>query len=86
MAPLDDAQFEAAERLALALRRAGIATRLLPATKREKVFKYSTAAGLPRIVLVGAEEAASGMFALRQAGGAEQRLGQAELIAALLAR
>lgn len=86
VAPLDDAQFEAAERLALALRRAGIATRLLPATKREKVFKYSTAAGLPRIVLVGAEEAASGMFALRQAGGAEQRLGQAELIAALLAR
>jgi histidyl-tRNA synthetase len=86
VAPLDDAQFEAAERLALALRRAGIPTRLLPATKREKVFKYSTAAGLPRIVLVGAEEAASGLFALRQAGGAEQRLDQAALIAALQAR
>ena len=86
VAPLDDAQFEAAERLALALRRAGIATRLLPATKREKVFKYSTAAGLPRIVLVGAEEAASGQFALRVAGGAEQRLDQAALIAVLQAR
>jgi histidyl-tRNA synthetase len=84
VAPLDDAQFEAAERLALALRRAGISTRLLPATKREKVFKYSTAAGLPRIVLVGAEEAASGTFALRVQGGAEQKLDTAALIAALL--
>ncbi|HEX4459457.1 MAG TPA: histidine--tRNA ligase [Polyangia bacterium] len=86
VAPLEDAQFEAAERLALALRRAGISTRLLPATKREKVFKYSTAAGLPKIVLVGPEEVASGQFALRQAGGAEQKLDQAALIAALQSR
>ncbi len=83
VAPLDDAQFEAAERLALALRRAGVATRLLPALKRDKVFKYSTAAGLPQLVLVGADEAASGLFALRTQGGQEQRLDQAGLIAAL---
>lgn len=83
IAPLDDAQFEAAERLALALRRAGVATRLVPAMKRDKVFKYSTAAGLPRLVLVGAEEAQSGVYPLRTQGGAEQKLDQAGLIAAL---
>jgi histidyl-tRNA synthetase len=83
VAPLEDAQFEAAERLALALRRAGVATRLMPAAKRDKVFKYSTAAGLPKLVLVGAEEAASGLYALRVQGGAEQKLDEAGLIAAL---
>ena len=77
VAPLDDAQFEAAERLALALRRAGVATRLLPAMKREKVFKYSTAARLPQLVLVGADEAASGVYALRTQGGQEQKLDEA---------
>ena len=86
IAPLEDAQFEAAERLALALRRAGVATRLLPAQKRDKVFKYSTAAGLPRLVLVGAEEAQSGVYRLRTQGGEEQRLDQAGLIAALTPR
>jgi len=83
VAPLDEAQFEAAERLALALRRAGVAVRLMPASKRDKVFKYSTAAGLPRVVLIGADEAASGVFPLRVAGGAEQRLDLDGLIAAL---
>jgi histidyl-tRNA synthetase len=83
LAPTDDAQFEAAERLALALRRAGVPTRLMPATKRDKVFKYSTAAGLPKLVLVGAEEAASGIYSLRVQGGAEQKLDEAGLIAAL---
>ena len=76
--PLDDAQFEAAERLALALRRGGVATRLLPAMKRDKIFKYSTAAGLPQLILVGADEAASGVYALRTQGGerAEARRGR----------
>ncbi|MDB4971594.1 MAG: histidyl-tRNA synthetase [Myxococcales bacterium] len=83
VAPLDPAQFEAAERLALALRRAGIATRLLPATKRDKVFKYSTAAGLPKLILVGSDEAATKIYALRTQGGQEQKLDQAALIAAL---
>lgn len=83
VAPLEPAQFEAAERVAFALRRAGIATRLLPATKKDKLFKYSTAAGLPRVILVGADEAASGKYALRAAGGEEQRLDEAGLIAAL---
>jgi histidyl-tRNA synthetase len=83
IAPLDEAQFEAAERLALALRRAGVATRLLPASKRDKIFKYSTAAGLPRLILVGADEAASGVYPLRVQGGQEQRLDQAALVAEL---
>ncbi|HEX6837187.1 MAG TPA: histidine--tRNA ligase [Polyangia bacterium] len=81
VAPAEDAQFEAAERLALALRRAGVATRVLPATKREKIFKYSTAAGLPKLVLVG-----DGFFALREKGGEEQRLDEAGVVAALSRR
>jgi histidyl-tRNA synthetase len=78
VAPADDAQFEAAERLALALRRAGVATRLLPAMKRDKIFKYSTAAELPKLVLVGPD-----FFALREKGGEEQRLDEAGVVAAL---
>jgi histidyl-tRNA synthetase len=83
VAPLEAGDFEAAERVALALRNAGIATRLVPAAKKDKLFKYSTAAGLPRVVLVGAEEAASGKYALRTAGGEEQRLDTAALVEAL---
>ena len=78
VAPVDAAQFEAAERLALALRRAGVATRLLPAMKRDKIFKYSTAADLPKLVLVGAD-----FVALREKGGEEQRLDEAGVVAAL---
>ena len=83
VAPLSAAEFEAAERVALALRNAGIATRILPALKRDKLFKYSTASELPRLILVGADEVASGKFALRTAGGEEQRLDEAALVAAL---
>jgi histidyl-tRNA synthetase len=78
VAPLEAAQFEAAERVALALRRAGVATRLLPAMKRDKIFKYSTAAELPKLVLVGGDH-----IALREKGGEEQRLDEAGLVAAL---
>lgn len=83
VAPLEEAQVEAAEVLARALRRAGVATRLLPAMRRDRVFKYSTAAGLPRLVLVGAEEVKTGRYALRMQGGEEQQLDQSQLIAAL---
>ncbi len=83
VAPVDDAQFEAAERLALALRQGGVATRLVPAMKRDKIFKYSTAAGLPQLILVGADEASSGVYALRTQGGSEQKLDVAGLVAAL---
>ncbi|MGZ3407918.1 MAG: ATP phosphoribosyltransferase regulatory subunit, partial [Polyangia bacterium] len=86
VAPLDDAQFEAAERLALALRRGGVATRLLPATKRDKIFKYSTAAGLPQLILVGEAEVQSGVYPLRVQGGQEQRLDEKTLIATLTRR
>ena len=78
VAPVDDAQFEAAERLALALRRGGVATRLVPAMKRDKIFKYSTAAGLPKLVLVD-----GGVFKLREKGADERQLDEAGLLAAL---
>jgi hypothetical protein len=55
----------------------------MPASKRDKVFKYSTAAGLPRLILVGADEARTGVYALRVVGGEEQRLDEAGLILAL---
>jgi hypothetical protein len=64
--------------VALALRRAGVATRLLPAMKRDKIFKYSTAAELPKLVLVAGDH-----IALREKGGEEQRLDEAGLVAAL---
>jgi histidyl-tRNA synthetase len=65
---------EAAQKLALTLRRAGVAARVVPALKdRGAVFKYSTATGLERVILVGPDEAASGVYGLRQAGGSEQR-------------
>ena len=84
VAALDDAQVEPAERLALALRRAGIAVRFGGVQKRDKVYKYSTAAGLPRVVLVGEEEARSGVYALRDADTRQERkLSEPELIAAL---
>jgi len=78
VAPTEPAQFEAAERVALALRRAGVATRLLPAMKRDKIFKYSTAAELPKLVLVGSDGCA-----LREKGGEEQKLDEAGVVAAL---
>jgi len=78
IAPVDDTQFEAAERLALALRRGGVATRLVPAMKRDKIFKYSTAAGLPKLVLVD-----GGVFKLREKGADERQLDEAGLLAAL---
>jgi histidyl-tRNA synthetase len=86
IAPLEDAQFEAAERLASALRRAGVATRLLPAMRREKVFKYSTAANLPRLVLIGAEDAARGVYPWRTMGVEVQELAESGLIAGLARR
>src|SRR4029079_11396674 len=83
IAALDRSFSETAQRLALALRRAGIATRVLPATKRDKALKYSTAAGLPRLVLIDEEAAQRGVFELRTAGGEARRLSEADLISAL---
>jgi histidyl-tRNA synthetase len=81
----DAAQFAGATELALQLRRAGVSVRVLPAGfNRDKVFKYSTAAGLPRVVFVGAEELKSGQFGLRDGvTRTEQKLDVAGLIAAL---
>jgi histidyl-tRNA synthetase len=84
VAAAEAAHVDVEERMPLALRRAGVAVRFLGAAKRDKVFKYSTAAGLPRVVLVGDEEAQSGVYALRDAETRqEQKLDEAGLIAAL---
>jgi histidyl-tRNA synthetase len=84
VAALDGERVEAAQKLALALRRAGVAVRFAGVQKKDKLFKYSTAAGLPKLVLVGEEEARSGVFALRDGESRqERRLNEAELIAAL---
>ena len=76
---------DVAQRLAMTLRKAGVAARVVPGLKdRGAVFKHSSATGLERVILVGAEEAQSGIFGLRQTGGTEQR-GTAEELAKLLA-
>jgi histidyl-tRNA synthetase len=81
---VDTNAVEAGERLALALRRAGIAVRFLGLTKRDKAYKYSTASNLPKLVLVTDEDVAAGTYALRDAESRkERRLTEAELIAAL---
>lgn len=79
-----DGQLEAAQRLALQLRAAGVAVRVIPGLKdRGAVFKYSTATGLDRVILVGAEEAQRGVYGLRRTGATEQR-GSAEELARLV--
>jgi histidyl-tRNA synthetase len=75
---------EAAQRLALALRERGIKVRFLGAQKKDKIFKYSTASELPRVILVGEEEAKSGVYPLRDGETRqEQRLDVEGLAAAL---
>jgi histidyl-tRNA synthetase len=87
VAALDAAQVDVAEKLALALRRAGVAVRFLGATKKDKAFKYSTATGLSKLVLVGEEEARTGVFALRDGETRQERkFTEAELVAALTSR
>src|SRR5262249_52021539 len=48
----------------------------------DKIFKYSTAANLPKLVLV----AEPGVYALREKGGEEQKLDEAGVVAALTRR
>jgi histidyl-tRNA synthetase len=69
----------AAHAAALALRRAGVPARFVGALKRDKVFKYSDAAKLPRIVLVGET------IALREKGKDERKLATVEELLAALA-
>ena len=84
IAALDAAQVDVAEKLSLALRRAGVPVRFLGAQKKDQLFKYSTAAGLMQLIVVGEEEAKSGVYALRDgATRQEQKLDEAGLIAAL---
>jgi histidyl-tRNA synthetase len=78
---------ETAQRLALTLRRAGVAVRVVPGMKdRGAVFKYSTATSLERVILVGDKEAAGGVFELRSAGGTAEHGTADELAARLAAR
>ncbi len=85
VAPLG-AYTEVAQQLALTLRRQGVAARVVPGMKdRGAVFKYSTATGLDRVILVGDKEAASGQFELRTAAGPAGQ-GTAAELAEMLAR
>lgn len=84
VAAADAEQVAAAERLSLALRRAGVAVRFVGAIKRDKLFKYSTASDLLQLVIVGEEEAKSGVYGLRDgATRQERKLDEAALILAL---
>jgi histidyl-tRNA synthetase len=84
VAALSPAEVEAAERLALALREKGVRVRFLGAMKKDKIFRYSTASELPRVILVGEEEARSGVYELRTAGNPSgARLSADELAAEL---
>ncbi len=75
---------EAAQRLSLQLRERGVRVRFLGAQKKDKVFKYSTQSELPRVILVGEEEAKSGVYPLRDAESRqEQRLTVEQLIETL---
>ena len=82
---MSDAALATAQQLALALRRAGIAVRLMGVHKRDKVFKYSTATRLLRVILVGDEEAASGVFGLRDGTTKQEQKGTIEELVRLLA-
>jgi histidyl-tRNA synthetase len=71
---------EAAQKLALELRSRNVNTRFLGAQKKDKVFRYSTQSDLPRLVLVGENEARDGLYELRIAGSqASQRYTVEEL-------
>jgi histidyl-tRNA synthetase len=84
IAPLGG-ETEAAQRLAMQLRKGGVLARVVPGLKdRGAVFKHSTATGLDRVILVGPEEAKSGVYGLRQAGGSEQRGTADELLGLLV--
>ncbi len=81
----EQAQFDAAVNLSTKLREGGVAVRLLPTGwNRGQIFKYSTATGMHKVILVGAEEAASGIYGLRDGETrTEEKLAPPEIIARL---
>jgi histidyl-tRNA synthetase len=84
VAAVESEAFEGAVGLCRSLRHAGVPVRFVGAMKRDKAFKYSTATGLSRLVLVAAGDVQAGVFALRDAGKKEeQRLSVDALIEAL---
>lgn len=84
IAPQSASALATAQSLALQFRRAGVAVRLLPVLGRDKIFKYSTATKLPRVILVGDNEAQSGVFGLRDANTKQEQKGTAEELLAIL--
>jgi histidyl-tRNA synthetase len=75
----------ASVRAACALRRAGIAAELYPGVaKMAKQIRYADQQKVPFAVVIGPEEAAQGLVALKElASGAQERLGLDEAIARL---
>jgi histidyl-tRNA synthetase len=75
----------ASVRVATALRRAGIAAELYPGVaKMAKQIRYADQQRVPFAVVIGPEEAAQGLVALKElSSGAQERLGLEEAIARL---
>jgi histidyl-tRNA synthetase len=81
VAAVDAAWVDAAAKLCLRLRQKEIAVRFVGAMKRDKVFKYSTATGLSKLVLVGEDEVKSGVYGLRDGETRQERkLSESELV------
>src|SRR5262249_26812417 len=75
VAALGGGQVGAGAKLLLGLRGRGVVGRFLGGQEKDKILKYSTQSELPRVILVGEEEAKSGVYALRDAESRqEQRL------------
>jgi histidyl-tRNA synthetase len=85
VAPIGPDQGAAAERVAMALRQAGIAARLsLGATAPAKHLQYAEAAQTEYVIFVGENEVAAGRYPLRQLSTrSESKLTIDELVAAL---
>lgn len=84
IAATSDAALATAQQLALTLRRANIAVRLMGVQKRDKVFKYSTATKLNRVILVGDHEVGSGVFGLRDGTTKQEQKGTIEELVRML--
>jgi len=81
----DESSFESAFQVAAPLRRAGIYTAIYPdAAKLSRQFKYGDRMGMQFAVVLGPDERAQGVFALKDLRTGEQRtIPQVELAAAL---
>jgi histidyl-tRNA synthetase len=86
VAAADAALVEPARKVAGELRARGVPVRFLGALKKDKLFKYSTASALGRVIYVSEEDVAEGKYALRSAGDPSAPRLSVDEIAAQLTR